>query len=220
MSIRQTVAHGWRSLRRTPVFGATVVLTLTIGIGAAAAIFAVVNAVLLRPLPYGHPDRLVGAWHNMPALSLTHAEQTVGTYNTYKKFARSIEGIALYDNGSVNVTDPTGSTAPERIQASYSTANLFPVLEVHALLGRTYTAQEDAPKAPDVVVISEGYWRSHLGARPNVLGTRITISGKPREIIGVMPTSFQFPSSKIEMWLPLQLDPNDPYPGGFNHDGV
>jgi len=74
----------WRSLRRAPLFAATIVLTLTIGIGSAAAIFAVVNAVLLRPLPYGHPDRLVGAWHDMPGVSMIHANQTAGLYRTYK----------------------------------------------------------------------------------------------------------------------------------------
>src|SRR5436305_835082 len=106
MSGFQGVSHVWRSLRRAPLFSAAVVLTLTIGIGSAAAIFAVVNAVLLRPLPFGHADRLVGAWHDMPAISLLHAQQTAGTYFTYKKLVHSIDGIALYDDGAVNVADP------------------------------------------------------------------------------------------------------------------
>src|SRR3954467_923896 len=120
------LAHSWRSLRRAPVFSSAVVLSLTVGIGAAAAIFAVINAVLLRPLPYGHPDRLVGAWHDMPAISLTHAQQTHSTYFTYKKFARTIEGIALYDDGSLNVADPDNRAEPQRMQVAWTTANLVP----------------------------------------------------------------------------------------------
>ncbi len=118
MSAWQGVSHTWRSLRRAPVFSATVVLTLTIGIGSAAAIFAIVNAVLLRPLPYGNADRLVGAWHDMPPMSLKHAEQTGGTYRTYKRFASTIEGIALYDEGSISVTDPDGNVPNRRLERS------------------------------------------------------------------------------------------------------
>jgi hypothetical protein len=93
----QSLSYVWRSLRRAPVFTATVVLTLTIGVGSAAAIFAVVNAVLLRPLPYRQPDRLVGIWHDMPSISLNHAQQTAGTHFTYKRYAQTVEGVALYE---------------------------------------------------------------------------------------------------------------------------
>src|SRR3569833_2168616 len=106
--IRQTIAHSWRSIRRTPVFATAVILTLTIGIGSASAIFAVVNAILLRPLPYGHPEQLVGAWFDMPSISLLHTQQTAGTYFTFKRFAKSIDGIAVYQTGSTNVGDPYG----------------------------------------------------------------------------------------------------------------
>src|SRR5207248_2355999 len=91
-----SLRHAWRSLHRTPGFSITATLTLVIGIGATVAIFAVVNGVLLRPLPYGSPDRLVGAWHDLPPLSLFHAQQTPGTYATYRKLAHTIDGIALY----------------------------------------------------------------------------------------------------------------------------
>jgi len=97
------IRHALRSLRRTPAFTLTAILTLVIGIGAVAAIFAVVNGVLLKPLPYGNPNRLVGAWHDLPPLSLTKATQTAGTYFTYKKLSRSIENIGLYQEGAANV---------------------------------------------------------------------------------------------------------------------
>src|SRR5690242_11227070 len=155
MQIFQNLSFVWRSLRRAPVFTAAVILTLTIGIGSAVAIFTVVNAVLLRPLPYGHPDRLVDAWHEVPQIALSRAQQTIGTYLTYKKFARSIEGIALYDDGSANVSDPDGRTEPQRMTVAWTTANLFPVLEVSPILGRAFNDAEDSPKGPKVALISE-----------------------------------------------------------------
>src|SRR6185312_7168399 len=115
MSFRDDIVYAWRSLRRAPLFSASVILTLTIGIGSAAAIAAVVNAVLIRPLPYGHPEQLVGVWFDMPIMSLTHAQQTAGTYRTFKQFAHTIEGIGLYRDGSLNVSDPDGHGDPERL---------------------------------------------------------------------------------------------------------
>ncbi|HEY4216712.1 MAG TPA: ABC transporter permease [Gemmatimonadaceae bacterium] len=220
MSLRDDIVYSWRSLRRAPLFSASVILTLTIGIGSAAAISAVVNAVLIRPLPYGHPDQLVGVWFDMPAMSLTHAQQTAGTYRTFKQFAHSVDGIGLYQDGSLNVADPDGRGEPERLSSAWTTASTIPLLQVTPILGRTFSEAEDAPKGPLVVVISEGLWRSRYGGNKDVIGKRLTISGKPVEIIGVMPASFRFPNAETKLWLPLQLDPNDPYPGGFSYDAV
>ncbi len=220
MSLRDDIVYACRSLRRAPLFSASVILTLTIGIGSAAAIAAVVNAVLIRPLPYGHSDRLVGAWFDMPALSLMHGQQTAGTYRTFKQFAHTIEGIGLYQDGSVNVADPDGRGEPERLSSASATASTIPLLEVSPILGRTFNETEDAPKGPLVTVISEGLWRSRYGADKNVIGKRLIISGRSVEIIGVMPASFRFPNADIKLWLPLQLDPHDPYPGGFNFNAV
>jgi predicted permease len=220
MSLRDDIGYAWRSLRRAPLFSASVILTLTIGIGSAAAIAAVVNAVLIRPLPYGHSDRLVGAWFDMPVMSLTHAQQTPGTYRTFKQFAHTIEGIGLYQNGSINVADPNGHGEPERLSSAWTTASTIPLLEVSPLLGRTFTEAEDAPKGPLVTLISEGLWRSRYGADKGVIGKRLVISGRSYEIIGVMPATFQFPNADTKLWLPLQLDPSDPYPGGFSFNAV
>ena len=104
------VHHALRSLRRTPAFTLTAILTLVNGMGAVTAIFAVVNGVLLKPLPYGNPDRLVGAWHDLPPLSLIKANQTAGTYFTYKKLSRSIESIGLYNEGAANVSEASGAS--------------------------------------------------------------------------------------------------------------
>lgn len=220
MTMWHGASYAWRSLRRAPVFSATVVLTLSIGIGSAAAIFAVVNAVLLRPLPYGHPDRLVGAWHDLPPLSLMHAQQTASTYFTYKKFVRSIEGIALYNDGSVNVSDPDGRAEPERMIVTWTSGNLIPLLEIPPILGRSFTDAEDAPKGPKAAIISEGLWRSRYGGDTSVIGKKLLGFGQPTVIVGVMPSRFNFPRAGTQLWLPRQLDPNDPFPGGFNYDAV
>jgi putative ABC transport system permease protein len=216
----QRVSYAWRSLRRAPLFSVTVVLALTLGIGSAAAIFAIINGVLLRPLPYGHPDRLVGTWNDLPPLSLLHAQQTPGMYRTYKKYATTIAGIGLYNDGSVNVSDPDGRGEPERMTMASTTVDVIPLLEVSPILGRTFSEAEDAPKGPNVAIISEGLWRRRFGGARDVIGKKLLISGRSTEIIGVMPSSFRFPSPNTQLWLPEQLDPNAQFPGGFNHNGI
>ena len=218
MTVR--LSHVVRSLQRSPLFSVTVILALTIGLGSAAAIFAIVNGVLLRPLPFGHPDRLVGAWHDMPALSMHHAPQTPGTYFTYQRFAKSLDRIGVYQQGSANVSEPDGRGQPERMAVAYTTLDVIPLLEVSPILGRTFSAADDAPKGPNVAIISEGLWRARYGGTRDVIGKKLLVFGRPTEIIGVMPVRFRFPSRNTQLWLPLQLDPNAPFPGGFSYPGV
>jgi predicted permease len=220
MSASSFVRPAWRSLRRAPAFTVTASATLVIGIAAAVAIFALVNGVLLRPLPYGNPDRLVGAWHDLRGISIRKANQTSATYFTYKKLAPSIEGIGIYQSDAVNVSDPRGGAEPQRITSTFISASLIPVLEVSPMLGRNFTEAEDLPKGPNVVIISEGLWRSRFGADRRVIGRTLEVNGRNRTIVGVMPGRFRFPTATAQLWLPLQLDPNDPYPGGFNYDAV
>ena len=212
--------HALRSLRRTPAFTLTAILTLVIGIGSVAAIFAVVNGVLLKPLPYGNPDRLVGAWHDLPPLSLTKANQTAGTYFTYKNLSRSIENIGVYQEGSANVSEAGGASEPQRLDVAWVTGSLIPTLQVQPLLGRNFSEAEGLPRGPDAVIISEGVWRSRFGADRAVIGKTLEVNGLSRQIVGVMPEAFRFPGAGTRLWLPLALDPNDPFPGGFNYTGV
>ena len=213
------IRHALRSLRRTPAFSITATLTLVIGIGATVAIFAVVNGVLLHPLPYGKPDRLVGAWHDLPPISLTHAQQTPGTYRTYKALAHTIEGIGLYQESAVNVGGSDGGE-PQRITSARITAELIPLLQVPPQLGRNITEAEDRPDGPDVVIISDALWRTRFGADPKIIGRKLEVSGVSREIVGVMPPQFRFPTTDTRLWVPLRLNPTDKYPGGFNYDGI
>ena len=220
MEISALLKPAWRSLRRSPAFTITAALTLIIGIGASVAMFALVNSVLLRPLPYADPDRLVAAYHEMTAVGLPKGNQTAGFYFTYKKLARSIEEIGLYQGSAANVSDPTGGSDPQRITSSNVTASLISVLGVSPMVGRNFSETEDAPNGPNVILIGEGLWRSRFGADPNILGRTIEVNGRSREIVGVMPARFRFPTAETQLWLPLQLDPNNPNPGGFNYDGI
>jgi len=212
--------HAARSLRRTPIFSITAVLTLVVGIAATAATFAVVNGVLLKPLPYGDPGRLVGAWHNLPPVNMTHVEQTQTTYYTYQQLAKTIEGIALYQTSAVNVSDPGGAGEPQRVTAAWITYTLIPVMNVQPLLGRNITEAEDAPNGANVAIISEGLWRTRFGASTDVLNHALEINGRSRQIVGVMPERFRFPESGTQIWLPLGLDPKAQFSGGFSYTAV
>ena len=220
MSPAFSLRLAWRSLRRTPAFTVSAVLTLVIGIGAAVAIFAVLNGVLLRPLPFGEPERLVGAWHALPGVSINKGQQTAGTYFTYRRFARSIENMGLSQEGSVNVAAPGGDGEPQRLASSFITATIIPTLRVSPILGRNFTDAEDMPNGPNVVIISEGVWRGRFGADSGIIGRLLEVNGSSREIVGVMPATFHYPSAETRLWFPLQLDPNAAFSGGFNYNGV
>lgn len=215
-----SLRHAWRSLLRTPVFTITAVITLVIGIGASVAMFAIVDGVLLKPLPYGKPGQLVGVWNDLPPVNLHKATQTAGTYFTFKRHARTIEDIGAYQDGSVNLVDQSGAADPQRVEAAWITASVMSTLQVSPLIGRSFTADEDQPKGPNVVVISEGLWRMRFGAAPEVLGKTLDVNGLTRTIIGVMPERFRFPNAKTRIWLPLQLDPAPSFSGGFNYPSV
>ncbi|HEX6315017.1 MAG TPA: ABC transporter permease [Gemmatimonadaceae bacterium] len=220
MSAVLSLRLAWRSLRRTPAFTVSAILTLVIGIGAAVAIFAVINGVLLRPLSYGDPERLVGAWHSLPGVSIDKANQTSGTYFTYRRFARTIENMGLAQEGAVNLAAPGGDGEPERVAGAFITASLIPTLQVPPLKGRNFSESEDVPNGPMVVIISEQLWRSRFGADPAIVGRMIEVNGLSREVVGVMPASFRYPATETRLWFPLQLDPNASFSGGFNYDGV
>ena len=219
MSGSHSIRYAWRSLLRAPAFTISAVLTLVIGIGAAVAIFAVVNGVLLRPLPYGNPDRLVGIWHALPGVSLDKANQTSGTYFTYRRFARTIENAGLSQQGAVNVAAPGGDGEPQRLASAFITATLIPTMQVSPLLGRNFTDEEDRPNGPWVVVISEPLWRGQFGADTAIIGRSIEVNGRARTIVGVMPERFRYPAADTRLWLPMQLDPNG-FSGGFNYNGI
>ncbi|MEP7345552.1 MAG: ABC transporter permease [Gemmatimonadaceae bacterium] len=213
--------YAWRSLRRAPAFTIAASLTLALGVGATTAIFSVVNAVLLRPLPYSESGRLVGIWHSLPGINLPQIGHSLGTYFTYRKLTTSFDEIGAYDSYSVSVSDVAGGgAAPERLVASEITPSLLPVLKVSPLLGRNFSDAEGQPNGAAVTIISDELWRRRFGADPALVGRTIQLDGRAREVIGVMPAGFHFPDTKVQLWLPLVLDPAETLAGGFDFNGV
>lgn len=212
-----TVRYAWRSLRRAPAFTIAASLTLALGVGATTAIFSVVNAVLLRPLPYSEPARLVGIWHTLPGVNIPQAGHSLGTYFTYRKLTTDFEEMGAYDVNSVSLSDLTGGGQPERLLVAEITPTVLPVLRVSPLRGRNFTVAEGEPNAAPVAMISDALWRRRFGADPSLLGRTIELDGRAREVIGIMAPGFHFPDAKVQVWLPLILDPAATFAGGFDH---
>jgi predicted permease len=209
--------HALRTLARTPAFTLLSILTLAIGIAATTAIFSVVNGVLLRPLPYPQPERLVNVSHEAPGLHLDSMGMSDALYFHYLEHARALEGLALVDDRSASLT---GSGEPERLAAVAATASLFSVLRASPAFGRAFTEDEERPGATPVVILSDELWRRRFGGDPGILGRTLEIDGVAREVIGVMPPGFRYPFSPAELWLPMPLDPASTRLGAFGTDGI
>ena len=203
----QDLRFGARTLLRNPGFAAVAILTLALGIGANAAIFSVVNAVLLRPLPWTDPDRAVMIWSRWTAFDKTWVAS--GEVVDYRKRTRTLADIAAWADGQVNLT---GDGDPERVASANVSANLFSVLGVQPARGRTFSAAEDVPKGPDVVVLGFNLWRRRYAADESVVGRTILVNGRPFQVLGVMPPDFVLPTDfenpePTQLWMPLQMDP-------------
>ena len=203
----QDLRFGARTLRRNPGFAAIAVLTLGLGIGANAAIFSVVNAVLLRPLPWSDPDRAVMIWSKWTAFDKTWVAS--GEVVDYKKRSRALSDVAAWSDGQVNLT---GDGEPERVAAANVSANLFPVLGAQPMIGRVFTGPEDVPNGPNVVVLGFGLWKRRYASDPSIVNRTILINGQSFQVLGVMPPDFVLPTDfqnpePTQLWTPLQMDP-------------
>jgi putative ABC transport system permease protein len=192
------IRYALRTLRHRPAFAAAAIGTLALGIGANTAIFTVVNAVLLRPLPYPAAERLTLVWERMPQLSQIRVSYP--DYLDWRERAHAFTGVAVF-NPSRSFT-LTGAGEPERVPGALVSANIFGVAGIAPALGRAPTAAEDAPGGDHVVLLSDALWRRRFAADPGVLGGNLTIDGRPSRIIGVMPQTFQFPP-RAELWVPV-----------------
>jgi putative ABC transport system permease protein len=195
----QDVTYGFRHLRRQPAFSAVAVLTLALGIGATTAIFSVANGLLLRPLPYPQADRLVMVWMDNARIGLREDWHSYPDYDDYRTRNSTFQELAIF-----NITSRTfaGSGEPERLLGAHASPNLFAVLGVPPLRGRTFTAAENAPGASNVVVISHGFWTRRFAAKDEALESTIQVNGRPTRIIGVMPEGFEFPAKDTDFWVP------------------
>jgi predicted permease len=193
--LRQTL----RRLSRAPAFTATTVLTLAIGIGATTAIFSVVNGILLKPLPFPEPDRLISVNHRSKNVGPVDMNASPALYLTYRKHNRTFESITLWWNSLVSVT---GGGDSEELMSLYVTHEFLPTLRVAPLLGRSFVAADDELGAPATVLLSYAYWQRRFGGTPDVLGKSLTISGAPHMVIGVLPQSFRFLQQPADIVVP------------------
>jgi predicted permease len=217
--------HAIRRLQRAPGFTSAALLTLTLGIGATTAVFSVVNAVLLRPLPYARPDRLVDLSHTITVSGISAIDQSDATFLYYRRANRVFTDIGAYRVTGVNVGSLAGkSSGPnagaERVSAGLVSASTFRVLGATPLLGRTFRDDEDHPSAPRVVLIGHRLWERKFGADRSLIGRQIDVDGVPREIVGIMPAEFDLPSTRTDVWLPIGIEPAHTATAAFDYRGV
>ena len=204
LSILHEARYALRSLMRSPGFSAVAVLTLALGIGANTAVFSLITAVLLRPLPYEQPDRLVLVWESAPFFGLRDSPVSPANYVDWKVRARSFEQMGALEPASYRLR---GDGPPELIRGSRATASLFRALRTRPALGRVFRDDEDRPGAPKVALISDGFWRRRFGADPNAIGKSIELSDEKHTIIGVLAPGTeppaQYGATLGEVWTPF-----------------
>jgi putative ABC transport system permease protein len=198
-----------RQLFASPGFSTVAILTLALGIGVSSAMFSVINAVLLRPLPYPDPPSLVRVYESLPR----HGRFSVApaTFLDWRKQNSTFEHLAAFTGRNAAFSDASG---PEMILGAAVSWDLFQVLKVAPALGRSFTPEEDTPGRSNVLVLSDGLWQRRFGGDPAILGRSITVGGSPVTIIGVMPRGFSFPARDVAFWTPLAIDPGSASRGG------
>jgi len=203
-----------RRLSRAPLFTAITLLTLAIGIGANTVIFSVVEGVLLKPLPYRHSEQLIGVWHTAPGIGIKDLNMSPSVYFIDREQSTTLQDIGAYDGDSLSVT---GIGDPEHVRGLDVTDGTLPILGVTPTLGRLFTRQDDSPGTPETVLLSYEYWQQKFGGAPSIIGRTITVDGKPREIIGVLPQGFHFLDQQdAALVLPFQWDRNKTKLGNFS----
>jgi len=208
--------YALRSLLRKPGFTGVAVLTLSLGIGATTAVFTLLDGVLLSPLPYPEPDRLI---------SLDHAGRegqdqlpiSPGLYRIYRDQARTLEGVAMH---GPTVGNLVVDGEPERVTGRNVTPSFFAVLGVAPARGRTFVEEEGEPGGERVIVLSDGLWRTKFGADPAIVGRSIDVNGMARQVVGVMPAGFGFPDEEARFWVPLIVDAAQAPIAAFGASGI
>lgn len=206
-----------RRLRREPGFTLIGGSTLAVGIGATVAIFAILNAVLLRPLPFPEPDGLVSVNHTAPGFGVEHVPQATGTYFTYREDARTLEDLAVWQPDRLTVT---GLAEPEEVEGLLVTEGFLPLLRVRLALGRGFGAEDVAPGGPLTTILSNRYWRERLGGSTDVIGRTVHMDGRDWEIIGVLPEGFRFLDRDPAFLLPFQFDRAEARVTDFSYEGL
>ncbi|MGA8367318.1 MAG: ADOP family duplicated permease [Candidatus Acidiferrales bacterium] len=210
-SLTQDIRFGLRMLRKNPGFTVVAVFTLALGIGANTAIFSVVNAVLLQPLPYPQPDRIVQLKNSSPQGN--NPVISIPKFVAFQEQSQTLQNIAAYEFGGARM-NLTGGDRPEQMKGMHVSANFFSLFGAPVAMGRTFTTEEDRPNGPHVAVISSGLWRSRYGGAANTVGQDIEIGGEPYVVIGVLGPGFQW-DPPMDLFLPLQADPDSTNQGNY-----
>ena len=204
----QDLRYAFRTLRKNPGFTAIAMLALGLGIGANTAIFSVVNGVLLQPLSYPDPDRLLMIFDSQSSVAYPD-------YLDWRRQSRSFTDMGTFRSGDFNFT---GAGQPEQVSGEYVSASLFPVLGVAPFLGRNFLPEEDRQSAACAVMLSNGFWKRRFGADPNILGKALTLNAASCAVAGVLPADFRFSERAqvyvpIEQWNSVELRTRESHPG-------
>jgi putative ABC transport system permease protein len=195
----QDVRYALRMLRRSPAFTLTAIVMVALGIGGNSAIFSVVSGVLLRPLPYPDAGQLAMVWMDNSRISLREDWHSFPNYADYRAQNTTFADMAVFNNTSRTLS---GDGDPERLIGAHTSAHFFDVLGVRPAHGRAYTREEDGTSGANVVVLSHGLWQRRFGGRTDVLNSTVSMSGRPMQVIGIMPDGFSFPSRDTQFWIP------------------
>ena len=199
------------------MFTAIAAVTLAVGIGATSAIFSVIDGVLLKPLPYPHPEELIDLHLTAPGVNFPDAEPAPFLYFTYREQGRSFQSVGLY---RWNTQSVTGLTEPEEAECLNVTAEVLPILGVQSALGRGFSEKDATPGSPLTMVLTNGWWQARFGGDRSVIGRQIMVDGISHEVIGVMPESFRFLDRDAAFLLPLRFDRAQESLGGFDYPGI
>ena len=215
--VLQDLKYTLRRLCATPGFTLVSIGTLALGLGATSAIFSVVNGVLLKPLSYAHPEQLVALWMTAPGVKIADLNMAPSVYFTMADESRSFEAVSMFATGGTFVT---GKSHPEEVHAVFATHELLRILGVTPQLGRSFARGDGDPDAERSVMLSDGYWHSHFGGSPTVLGRHMKIEGNQVTVIGVLPPAFEFMDESPDLLLPLRFKRSGLHLLGFSFLGV
>jgi len=212
------VRYGVRALRRAPLFTGVAALTLACGIGATTAVFTVVHAVLIKPLPFRDSDSLVSLKHTAADLNGgPPVGMCLSLFLTYARENRSFEELGVWAPGTGNVSN---GVLPEEVATLNVSAGALRALGVQPATGRWFSDADDAPDAIETVILTDGYWARRFGRDPAIVGREVTVDSRPRVVVGVMPASFRFLDETPDLLLPVRIDPATLTLGGFNYEGL
>ena len=216
-SIFADIRYGLRSLRKRPGSTAIALVTLALGIGVNTAIFSAVDSILLRPLPFKDPDRIVSVWEQTPSVGIQQNQAAPANFFDLRNQNQSFAALGAYGPLDINLT---GAGDPERLDGQLVTANVFSILGVAPALGRTFLPNEDQPGQEHVVVLSDALWARRFNRDPSIINRNIALNGESFTVVGVMPRGFFFPVRETELWTPWAMEPDQASGRGDHYLGI